>query len=249
MRYSPREGERIGIAASASAAAFHGLFLETDLATRRARIGGRRNDASDADDNVAQQQEAYGLGPMDWTRIDASGTPEDTLERVRVALAHEPKLPSRGGRHSGLLRVFSISTGRSRCCRRLHRNSQQARRSQSDHDGDEFAIALSAPFAGAIADVLGRKRVIVAAMIVSTLPLVMIALAPSLPLLIFWRFLLGLALPPIFTVVVAYIGEEWPASQAIGATGAYMAASTSAVSAAASSPARWPISLAGEAVS
>ena len=89
-----------------------------------------------------------------------------------------------------------------------------------------FAIALSAPFAGAIADVLGRKRVIVAAMIVSTLPLVMIALAPSLPLLIFWRFLLGLALPPVFTVVVAYIGEEWPASQAIGATGAYMAASS-----------------------
>ena len=89
-----------------------------------------------------------------------------------------------------------------------------------------LAIALSAPFAGAIADVLGRKRVIVAAMIVSTLPLVMIALAPNLPLLIFWRFLLGLALPPIFTVVVAYIGEEWPASQAIGATGAYMAASS-----------------------
>jgi hypothetical protein len=81
-----REGERIGIAASAAAPVFHGLFLETDLATRRARIGGRRNDASDADANVAQQQEAYDLGPMDWTRIDASGTPEDTLERVRVAL-------------------------------------------------------------------------------------------------------------------------------------------------------------------
>lgn len=89
-----------------------------------------------------------------------------------------------------------------------------------------FAIALSAPFAGAIADVLGRKRVIVAAMIVSTLPLLMIAFAPNLPMLILWRFLLGLALPPIFTVVVAYIGEEWPASQAIGATGAYMAASS-----------------------
>jgi len=54
--------------------------------TRRARIGRRRNDASDADANVAQQQEAYDLGPMDWTRIDASGTPEDTLERMRVAL-------------------------------------------------------------------------------------------------------------------------------------------------------------------
>ena len=81
-----REGERIAIAASAATAVFHGLFLETDLATRRARIGGRRNDASDADANVAQQQEAYDLGPMDWTRIDASGTPEDTLVRVRVAL-------------------------------------------------------------------------------------------------------------------------------------------------------------------
>ena len=81
-----RESERIGIAASAPAAAFRGLFLEAELATRRARIGRRRNDASDADANVAQQQEAYDLGPMDWTRIDASGTPDDTLERVRVTL-------------------------------------------------------------------------------------------------------------------------------------------------------------------
>jgi predicted MFS family arabinose efflux permease len=89
-----------------------------------------------------------------------------------------------------------------------------------------FAIALSAPFAGAIADVLGRKRVIVAAMIIATLPLIMIALAPSLYALILWRFVLGLALPPIFTVVVAYIGEEWPAAQATGAMGVYMAATS-----------------------
>jgi len=89
-----------------------------------------------------------------------------------------------------------------------------------------FAIAISAPFAGAIADVLGRKRVIVAAMIVATLPLIMIALAPNLHALIVWRFVLGLALPPIFTVVVAYIGEEWPAAQATGAMGAYMAATS-----------------------
>lgn len=89
-----------------------------------------------------------------------------------------------------------------------------------------LAIAISAPFAGAIADVLGRKRVIVAAMIVATVPLIMIALAPGLHALIFWRFVLGLALPPIFTVVVAYIGEEWPASQATGVTGVYMAATS-----------------------
>src|SRR3954470_11194737 len=89
-----------------------------------------------------------------------------------------------------------------------------------------LAIAISAPFAGAIADVLGRKRVIAAAMVLATFPLVMIALAPSLHALVFWRFVLGLALPPIFTVVVSYIGEEWPPAQAMGAMGVYMAATS-----------------------
>jgi YNFM family putative membrane transporter len=89
-----------------------------------------------------------------------------------------------------------------------------------------LAIAISAPFAGAIADMLGRKRVIVAAMIVATGPLIMIALAPSLHALIVWRFVLGLALPPVFTVVVAYIGEEWPPAQAMSVMGVYMAATS-----------------------
>jgi len=89
-----------------------------------------------------------------------------------------------------------------------------------------LAIAMSAPFAGAIADVLGRKRVIAAAMVLATFPLVMIALAPSLHALVFWRFVLGLVLPPIFTVVVSYIGEEWPPAQAMGVMGVYMAATS-----------------------
>src|ERR1700682_2636615 len=61
-----------------------------------------------------------------------------------------------------------------------------------------LAIAISAPFAGAIPEMLGRKRVSVASIVLATVPLVMIALAQSLPVLIFWRFVLGLALPPIF---------------------------------------------------
>ena len=89
-----------------------------------------------------------------------------------------------------------------------------------------LAIAISAPFAGTIADVLGRKRVIAAAMVVATIPLIMIALAPSLHALVFWRFVLGLALPPIFTVVVSYIGEEWPPAQAMSVMGVYMAATS-----------------------
>src|ERR1700692_2970990 len=40
-----------------------------------------------------------------------------------------------------------------------------------------LAIALTAPFTGAIADVLGRKRLITAAMFAAAVPTVMVALA------------------------------------------------------------------------
>jgi hypothetical protein len=38
---------------------------------------------------VAQAQERYELGHLDWARIDASGTPEATLARAKAAL-HRP---------------------------------------------------------------------------------------------------------------------------------------------------------------
>ncbi len=89
-----------------------------------------------------------------------------------------------------------------------------------------FAVALTAPFCGAAADVLGRRRVIAVAMFALIIPGVMIGLAPNLPSLIAWRFVQGLVLPPIFVVTVAYIGEEWPASQVVGITGTYLSATS-----------------------
>src|SRR5436305_9944618 len=68
-----------------------------------------------------------------------------------------------------------------------------------------LAIALSAPFTGAVADVLGRKRVIAVAMLAVTVPMAGAAFASDVPALIGWRFLQGLLLPPIFAVTVAYI--------------------------------------------
>jgi predicted kinase len=65
---------------------FLGLFLTADLDTRLARIAGRGRDASDADAKVAREQESYDLRGLAWTRIDASGTPDQTLERARGAL-------------------------------------------------------------------------------------------------------------------------------------------------------------------
>jgi uncharacterized protein len=80
--------EREGIEASAAAlgVAFQGLFLVTDLDTRVSRVGGRRGDASDADAAIARAQESYDLGALSWTRIDASGTPEETLAHAKAAL-------------------------------------------------------------------------------------------------------------------------------------------------------------------
>src|SRR5215475_6202270 len=75
-----------------------------------------------------------------------------------------------------------------------------------------LAIALTAPFTGALADVLGRKRVITAAMIAVAVPTVLLAFAPNVGALIVGRFVQGLLLPPIFAVTVAYIGDEWPAA-------------------------------------
>ncbi len=84
-----------------------------------------------------------------------------------------------------------------------------------------LAVALTAPFTGTVADVLGRKRVIVAAMLFLAVPTVLAAMAPTLPSLILWRFVQGLALPPIFAVTIAYIGDEWPAHEATAAAGVY----------------------------
>jgi predicted MFS family arabinose efflux permease len=86
-----------------------------------------------------------------------------------------------------------------------------------------LAIALTAPFTGAIADVLGRKRVIAAATIAVSLPMMMVSFAADVQQIIFWRFLQGLALPPIFVVAVAYIGDEWPPAEVPGVAGLYTA--------------------------
>jgi MFS transporter, YNFM family, putative membrane transport protein len=89
-----------------------------------------------------------------------------------------------------------------------------------------LAIALTAPFTGAIADVLGRKRVITAAMLAVVVPMAGAAFAVDVPALIAWRFLQGLLLPPIFAVAVAYIGDEWPPAEVAGVAGIYIAGSS-----------------------
>lgn len=89
-----------------------------------------------------------------------------------------------------------------------------------------LAIALTAPFTGAAADVLGRKRLITAAMFAVTVPMVMATFSTDVGTIIAWRFIQGLLLPPIFTVVIAYIGDEWPPAEIAGVAGLYVSGSS-----------------------
>jgi predicted MFS family arabinose efflux permease len=84
-----------------------------------------------------------------------------------------------------------------------------------------LAVAVTAPFSGAAADAIGRKHIICAAMALLAIPTAMIAFAPHVEAMVAWRFVQGLMLPPIFVVMIAYIGDEWPASEVAAMAGVY----------------------------
>ena len=75
--------ERDGIARAAGGAAFHGLFLTANLETpphprRRPRPAMPQTPTQ----IVARKQEQFDLGHINWAKVDASGTPEETLIRA-----------------------------------------------------------------------------------------------------------------------------------------------------------------------
>jgi aminoglycoside phosphotransferase family enzyme/predicted kinase len=83
-----REDERRSIAAVAARAGapFAGLWLAAPADRLRARIAGRRGDASDADLAVLEAQLGYDLGTLDWRRVHAEGDPGRTLAESRATL-------------------------------------------------------------------------------------------------------------------------------------------------------------------
>jgi predicted MFS family arabinose efflux permease len=66
---------------------------------------------------------------------------------------------------------------------------------------------------GVLADVVGRKKVIVPAVWLLGLTHLLAAIPGGLGTLVFWRFMQGLLTPAVFAVAVAYVNEEWPPSQ------------------------------------
>ena len=84
-----------------------------------------------------------------------------------------------------------------------------------------LAVASVAPFVGSISDMLGRKRLIVGALATLVAPTLAAAGASSLPALIVWRFAQGLLIPFVFTVAVAYIGDEAQGAEGVRLAGVY----------------------------
>ena len=71
---------------------FTGIWLDAPAGKMVERVTQRRCDASDADAAVVRRQADYDVGSITWRRIDASGTPDETLARSRDVLTDNPKV-------------------------------------------------------------------------------------------------------------------------------------------------------------
>lgn len=84
--------------AARSGAEFAGIWLEAPEDELLRRVDGREKDASDADARVVRMQGARDAGDIGWMRVDASGSPADTLARSRAALGLVPVAEAEGAR-------------------------------------------------------------------------------------------------------------------------------------------------------
>jgi YNFM family putative membrane transporter len=85
-----------------------------------------------------------------------------------------------------------------------------------------LAIAIVSPLSGVLADALGRKRVIVAAFVLLTLPALLATQAHTLAQLNLARFLQGLVIPLVMVTCTAYAAEEYRGLQVSRSITAYV---------------------------
>jgi len=72
-----------------------------------------------------------------------------------------------------------------------------------------LAVALVSPFVGMLSDAVGRKPLIVGAIVLAAVPTALMSMAGTIHVLTTLRFLQGLGVPGITVVTIAYIGEEF----------------------------------------
>jgi len=82
---APAEQVEIERVAREAEVPFSGLWLDAPLETRVQRVENRVNDASDANVDIVRGQ-IVGLTRHSWTKVDASGSPQQILTAARNAL-------------------------------------------------------------------------------------------------------------------------------------------------------------------
>lgn len=85
-----------------------------------------------------------------------------------------------------------------------------------------IGVALAAPVMGQVADRIGRKRIIVLSAFTLGAATLLIPTSTTLGMLLFWRFMQGVATPGVFSVTTAYVHDEWPPQGAASAISAYV---------------------------
>jgi YNFM family putative membrane transporter len=85
-----------------------------------------------------------------------------------------------------------------------------------------MGVAVAAPVVGRLADLIGRKRVILGSAFGVAAATAMAATSASLNQFIAWRFIQGLATPGVFGIAIAYVQDEWPSSHVGRAMAAYV---------------------------
>ena len=87
-----RERRAIAAVAGPDGVPFMGLWLRAAGGTRKARVGARGKDASDADIQVAEAQERYEIGALgEWCPVDTGQGLAEALRAISEILRQPPR--------------------------------------------------------------------------------------------------------------------------------------------------------------
>lgn len=92
-----------------------------------------------------------------------------------------------------------------------------------------MSTAACAPILGKLGDVLTRRRTLLAGILIFTLGNMIAALAPSLPVMLMARFIVGVGMAAVSPVVMSYIVTEFPPHAVSKGFSIYMLISSAAV--------------------